>query len=68
MPQSKRSSARSPTALKNGDTITFTGFGKFTRRSVLRAKGVNPRTGEKVEIQAATCQFTAGSQLKKAVN
>jgi DNA-binding protein HU-beta len=56
-------------ALKNGDTITFTGFGKFTTSQRAARDGVNPRTGEKVRIQAATVpKFSAGSQLKKAVN
>ena len=52
-----------------GDSITFTGFGKFhvTRRA--ERQGVNPRTGEKVLIRAANVpKFSAGSQLKKAVN
>ena len=39
--------------LRNGDAITFTGFGKFhvTRRAA--RQGVNPRTGEPVQIAAA---------------
>lgn len=56
-------------ALARGDNVTFTGFGKFhvTRRS--ERDGVNPRTGEKVRIMAANVpKFSAGSQLKKAVN
>jgi DNA-binding protein HU-beta len=56
-------------SLQNGDPVTFTGFGKFhvTRRAA--RMGVNPRTGEKVQIQAANVpKFSAGSQLKKAVN
>ncbi|HEY6076588.1 MAG TPA: HU family DNA-binding protein [Gaiella sp.] len=55
--------------LQSGDAITFTGFGKFhvTRRA--ERMGVNPRTGEKVQIKAANVpKFSAGSQLKKAVN
>ena len=55
-------------ALKNGDAITFTGFGKFhvTRRAA--RQGVNPRTGEKVHIAATTVpKFQAGSALKAAV-
>ena len=55
--------------LQAGDPITFTGFGKFhvTRRAA--RQGVNPRTGEKVQIAAANVpKFSAGSQLKKAVN
>jgi DNA-binding protein HU-beta len=56
-------------ALKNGDAITFTGFGTFhvTRRAA--RQGVNPRTGEPVQIAAANVpKFSAGSHLKKAVN
>ncbi len=56
-------------ALAGGDTVTFTGFGKFhtTRRAA--RMGVNPRTGAPVHINAATVpKFSAGSQLKKAVN
>ena len=55
--------------LVTGDSITFTGFGKFhvTRRAA--RQGVNPRTGEPVQISAANVpKFSAGSQLKKAVN
>ena len=55
--------------LKNGDAITFTGFGKFhvTKRSA--RTGVNPRNpGQKVQIPAATVpKFSAGSTLKAAV-
>jgi DNA-binding protein HU-beta len=53
-----------------GDSVTFTGFGKFhtTRRAA--REGVNPRNpGQKVHIPAATVpKFSAGSQLKKSVN
>ena len=55
--------------LQTGDQVAFTGFGKFhvTRRAA--RQGVNPRTGERVQIQAANVpKFSAGSQLKKAVN
>jgi DNA-binding protein HU-beta len=56
-------------ALKAGDSVTFTGFGKFhaTRRAA--RQGVNPRTGAPVQIAAANVpKFSAGSVLKKAVN
>jgi DNA-binding protein HU-beta len=57
-------------ALRSGDAVTFTGFGKFhtTRRAA--REGVNPRNpSQKVHIPAATVpKFSAGSQLKKAVN
>ena len=56
-------------SLAKGETITFTGFGKFTTSHRAARQGVNPRTGEKVQIAAATVpKFSAGSQLKKAVN
>jgi DNA-binding protein HU-beta len=56
-------------ALKMGDSVTFTGFGKFHTSQRAARDGVNPRTGEKVRIPAATVpKFSAGSQLKKAVN
>ena len=57
-------------ALQRGDTVAFTGFGKFhtTRRAA--REGVNPRNpSQKVYIAAATVpKFSAGSQLKQAVN
>jgi len=57
-------------ALKGGDSITFTGFGKFHTTHRAARMGVNPRNpSEKVQIRAATVpKFSAGSQLKKAVN
>jgi DNA-binding protein HU-beta len=55
-------------ALQAGDTITFTGFGKFSTSRRAERMGVNPRTGEKVHIAATTVpKFSAGSQLKAAV-
>ncbi len=56
-------------ALQSGDAVTFTGFGKFSTSRRAERMGVNPRTGEKVTIRAATVpKFSAGSQLKAAVN
>lgn len=55
--------------LKQGDQVTFTGFGKFSVSQRAARDGVNPRTGEKVRIAAANVpKFSAGSQLKSAVN
>ncbi len=55
--------------LKGGDTINFTGFGKFTTQQRAARQGVNPRNpGEKVQIPASVVpKFSAGSQLKTAV-
>ena len=55
-------------ALKTGDSINFTGFGKFSAADRAARQGVNPRTGERVEIAATRVpKFSAGSQLKAAV-
>jgi DNA-binding protein HU-beta len=54
--------------LKSGDSINFTGFGKFSAAARAARQGVNPRTGERVQIAATTVpKFSAGSQLKTAV-
>ena len=57
-------------ALKAGDNVTFTGFGKFHVTHRAARMGVNPRNpSEKVQIRAANVpKFSAGSVLKKAVN
>ena len=55
-------------ALKEGDSITFTGFGKFSTSHRAARMGVNPRTGDRVPIAATTVpKFSAGSALKSAV-
>jgi DNA-binding protein HU-beta len=56
-------------SLKRGDSITFTGFGKFSTAHRAARMGVNPRNPtEKVQIQASTVpKFSAGSSLKQAV-
>jgi DNA-binding protein HU-beta len=56
-------------SLRRGDSITFTGFGKFSTAHRAARMGVNPRNpGEKVHIAAATVpKFSAGSALKQAV-
>jgi len=56
-------------ALKQGDAVTFTGFGKFSTTRRAERQGVNPRNpSEKVTIPAATVpRFSAGSTLKKSV-
>lgn len=55
-------------ALKSGDDVTFTGFGKFHVADRGAREGRNPRTGETMQIAATRVpRFTAGSGLKKAV-
>jgi DNA-binding protein HU-beta len=56
-------------ALRGGDDVAFTGFGKFTTQFRKARQGVNPRNpSQKVQIPASTVpKFSAGSQLKQAV-
>jgi DNA-binding protein HU-beta len=55
-------------ALASGNEVTLTGFGKFHVAERGARQGVNPRTGEPLQIPAARVpRFTAGSALKKAV-
>jgi len=54
--------------LRSGGEVNFTGFGKFSAAARAARQGVNPRTGERVQIAATTVpKFSAGSQLKTAV-
>jgi DNA-binding protein HU-beta len=54
--------------LRRGDSVTFTGFGKFSTSDRAARQGVNPRTGERVWIAATKVpKFSAGSALKSAV-
>ena len=55
-------------SLQQGESISFTGFGKFSAQQRNARQGVNPRTGERVQIAAATVpKFSAGSALKNAL-
>jgi len=56
-------------ALTSGDTVNFTGFGKFSTSQRKARMGVNPRNpSQKVHIPASTVpKFSAGSGLKQAV-
>ena len=54
--------------LKRGGEVSFTGFGKFTVADRGARQGVNPQTGEKIQIAASRVpRFSAGSALKNAV-
>ena len=55
-------------SLKKGDTVQLVGFGTFGVRARKARKGINPRTGEKIQIKATKVPyFRAGSELKKLV-
>ena len=54
--------------LTRGGEVSFTGFGKFSVADRSAREGVNPQTGEKIQIAASKVpRFSAGSALKKSV-
>lgn len=56
------------TTLQRGGEVAFTGFGKFSVTERGARQGVNPQTGERIQIAASRVpRFSAGSALKKAV-
>ncbi len=55
-------------ALKAGDTVLLTGFGKFEVRTRAARTGINPKTLEKINLPASKVPaFKAGKALKVAV-
>ncbi|QIK37363.1 HU family DNA-binding protein [Caldichromatium japonicum] len=55
-------------ALKEGDTVSLTGFGTFSVKERAARKGRNPQTGATIEIKASkTPSFKAGKALKDAI-
>ena len=55
-------------ALSRGEEVTLTGFGTFSVTHRAARQGVNPRTGDKLQIPARTVpKFKAGKGLKDAV-
>ncbi|WP_368181580.1 HU family DNA-binding protein [Aeromonas sp. R7-5] len=57
------------TELKEGGSVSLTGFGTFRVRARAARSGRNPQTGEPIEVAAANIPgFKAGKSLKDAVN
>jgi nucleoid DNA-binding protein len=55
-------------SLSNQVKVSITGFGSFESKLYKARKGVNPRTGEKLQIPATyRPTFSAGAALKRAV-
>jgi DNA-binding protein HU-beta len=55
-------------ALKDGEEVQITGFGKFSVRERKAREGRNPQTGEKMTIASQKVPaFSAGNALKEAV-
>jgi DNA-binding protein HU-beta len=54
--------------LARGEEISISGFGKFSVAHRDARQGVNPATGEPMQIAASkTPRFSAGARLKEAV-
>jgi DNA-binding protein HU-beta len=55
-------------ALKAGEEVQFTGFGKFYVQKRQARQGINPQTKKAITIPASKVpKFTAGLALKSAV-
>jgi DNA-binding protein HU-beta len=55
-------------ALKHGEEVQITGFGKFYVQERKAREGTNPQTGKKMNIPAQRIpSFSAGRTLKKSV-
>lgn len=54
--------------LSKGDEVAISGFGTFVVKKRGARLGVNPRTGQKIQVAATvTPKFRAGKALKAAV-
>ncbi|MBI3458938.1 HU family DNA-binding protein [Candidatus Azambacteria bacterium] len=54
--------------LTKNDEVSITGFGSFSVNKRAARTGVNPRTGEKIQIDSKSVpKFKAGKSLKEAV-
>lgn len=54
--------------LRSGDKVNITGFGIFKVAERKAREGINPRTGEKIQIAASKKpRFTPGKLLKEAI-
>jgi DNA-binding protein HU-beta len=55
-------------SLAAGEEIAITGFGKFSVAHRNARQGVNPSTGERIQIAASKApRFSPGAKLKDAV-
>ena len=53
----------------DGDKVTLVGFGSFEPKERSAREGRNPKTGETLQIPAATVpSFSAGKAFREAVN
>ena len=55
--------------LQSGGEVAIAGFGKFSVSDRAARQGVNPATGEKIQIAASkAAKFSAASGLKQKLN
>ncbi|HZZ99090.1 MAG TPA: HU family DNA-binding protein [Candidatus Paceibacterota bacterium] len=55
-------------SLRKGEKVNITGFGIFKVADRKAREGINPRTGEKIQIKASKKpRFTPGKLLKEAI-
>lgn len=55
-------------ALKNGESISISGFGSFKTVKRAARKGRNPRTGQEIQISESTSvKFTPSRALKESL-
>lgn len=55
-------------AVAKGDQVALIGFGTFKASERAAREGKNPKTGEKIQIPAATVpKFSAGAAFKQRV-
>jgi DNA-binding protein HU-beta len=55
--------------LGRGGEVAISGFGKFSVSDRAARQGVNPATGEKIQIKASkAAKFSAASGLKNTLN
>jgi DNA-binding protein HU-beta len=55
--------------LSGGGEVSISGFGKFSVSDRAARQGVNPATGEKIQISASkAAKFSAASGLKNKLN
>ncbi len=56
-------------AMSHGEEVAISGFGTFKVAKRAARMGINPKTGEKIQIKASIKpKFRAGKLLKEAVN
>ncbi len=55
--------------LRDGGTVTLPDFGKFSVSDRAARQGVNPSTGERIQIPASkAAKFSAAANLKRTLN